>query len=143
MLRDRMRPMPNRGSVTLWIAATRTVLNFATPAPSHAGGFDVMPKTTRLMDLTMRSGRSGAFGQRRIVQAYTKAAWSRERMRRKGGPPHDRLRHCRLLVDRRRHARFDKAHVPSIGVAPINHDDAAVLFAKMAIRSRHSDGELG
>src|SRR5260221_9902553 len=51
--------------------------------------------------------------------------------------------HCRLLVGRLRHARFDEAHVPSIGVASIDHDDAAVLFAKIAIRARHSDGELG
>ena len=33
--------------------------------------------------------------------------------------------------------------MPSIGVASIDHDDAAVLFAKIAIRARHSDGELG
>jgi hypothetical protein len=33
--------------------------------------------------------------------------------------------------------------VPSIGVASIDHDDAAVLFAKIAIRVRHSDGKLG
>src|SRR6266851_1971659 len=50
---------------------------------------------------------------------------------------------CRLLVGRLRHTRFDEAHVPSIGVASIDHDDAAVLFAKIAIRAWHSDGELG
>ena len=33
--------------------------------------------------------------------------------------------------------------MPSIGVALIDHDDAAVLFAKIAIRARHCDGELG
>ena len=33
--------------------------------------------------------------------------------------------------------------MPSIGVASIDHGDAAVLFAKIAIRARHSDGELG
>src|SRR5258708_11058044 len=51
--------------------------------------------------------------------------------------------HCRLLVGRLRHARFDEAHVPSIGVASIDRADAAVLFAQLAIRARHCDGELG
>src|SRR5258705_10621351 len=51
--------------------------------------------------------------------------------------------HCRLLVGLLRHARFDEAHVPSIGVASIDHHDAAVLFAKIAVRARDSDGELG
>ena len=31
--------------------------------------------------------------------------------------------------------------MPSVGVASIDYDDAAVLFARIAIRARHSDGE--
>lgn len=58
------------------------------------------------------------------------------------GTEPDKLCDCRL-VSRLRHARLNEAHVPSIGVASIDHDAAAAFFAKIAIRSRYTDGELG
>src|SRR5882724_4633807 len=81
---------------------------------------------------------------------YAMTVWCVDRIRKAPTPRRGRNSvtppgrcHCRLLAGRLRYARFDEAHVPSIGVASIDHDDATMLFAKIAIRARHSDGELG
>ena len=43
----------------------------------------------------------------------------------------------------RHDARFSEPHVPPIGVALIDGDDAAFHLMEVAIRARHADGELG